>query len=101
MLSKIVLNYQMLIDNMGELIEISGFIDEYLSKKIGLKPASFLQKKQNGNWTTNEILKLLPVIENKPAEEYIEAFKIWESKKGTFIASAQIENRMKWNRDLE
>jgi hypothetical protein len=96
MLSKIVLNYQMLINNMGQLIEISGFRNDYLSQKIGLKPANFSVKKQKGNWTTSEVLKLLSIIENKEVEDYIDALKIKESKKGKFIASDEFEKRMKW-----
>jgi len=96
MLSKIVLNYQMLVNNMGQLIEISGFRNDYLSQKIGLKPANFSVKKQKGNWTTDEVLKLLSIIENKEVEDYIDALKIKESKKGTFISSNEFEKRMKW-----
>ena len=65
MLEKIVLNYQMLVNNMGQLIEISGFRNDFLSQKIGLKPANFSVKKQKGNWTTDEVLKLLSIIKNK------------------------------------
>jgi len=46
MLSKIALNYQVLVNNMGQLIEISGYRNDYLSQKIGLKPANFSLKKQ-------------------------------------------------------
>ena len=49
MLEKIVLNYQMLVNNLGQLIEISGFRNDYLSQKIGLKPANFSVKKQKAN----------------------------------------------------
>ena len=96
MLSKIVLNYQMLISHMGQLIEISGFRNDYLSQKVGLKPANFSVKKQKGNWTTNEVLKLLSIIENKEVEDYMDALKIKESKKGKFISSDEFEKRMKW-----
>jgi hypothetical protein len=95
-LPKIVLNYQMLVVNMGKLIEISGFKNDYLSKKIGLKPANFSQKKLKGNWTTGEVLKLLSIIENSEVEDYIDTLKIKENKKGTLISSSDFEKRMKW-----
>ena len=50
MLSKIALNYQVLVNNIGQLIEISGYRNDYLSQKIALKPANFSLKKQKGNW---------------------------------------------------
>ena len=96
MLEKIVLNYQMLVNNLGQLIEISGFRNDYLSHKIGLKPANFSVKKQKGNWTTTEVLKLLSIIKNKEVEDYIDVLKMKEIKKGKFISSDEFEKRMKW-----
>ena len=96
MLSKIALNYQLLINNMGQLIEISGYRNDYLSQKIGLKPANFSVKKQKGNWSVDEVIKLLSVIENKEVEDYIDGLRIKETKKGTFISSDEFEKRMGW-----
>ena len=96
MLEQIVINYQMLVNNMGQLIEISGFRNDYLSNKIGLKPANFSVKKQKGNWTTTEVLKLLSIIKNKEVEDYIDVVKMKEIKKGKFISSDEFEKRMKW-----
>ncbi len=96
MLEKIVLNYQMLVNNLGQLIEISGFRNDYLSQKIGLKPANFSVKKQKANWTTTEVLKLLSIIKNKEVEDYIDLLKMKEIKKGKFISSDEFEKRMKW-----
>lgn len=96
MLSKIVLNYQVLVNNMGQLIEISGYRNDYLSQKIGLKPANFSLKKQKGNWTTQEVLKLLAIIESKEAQDYIDEIKMNEHKKGTFTSSDEFEKRMGW-----
>ena len=96
MLEQIVLNYQMLVNNLGQLIEISGFRNDYLSNKIGLKPANFSVKKQKGNWTTTEVLKLLSIIKNKEVEDYIDVLKMKEIKKGKFISSDEFEKGMKW-----
>ena len=96
MIERIVLNYQMLVNNMGQLIDISGFRNDYLSQKIGLKPANFSVKKQKGNWTTTEVLKLLSIIKNKEVEDYIDILKMKEIKKGKFVSSAEFEKRMKW-----
>lgn len=96
MIERIVLNYQMLVNNMGQLIDISGFRNDYLSQKIGLKPANFSVKKQKGNWTTTEVLKLLSIIKNKEVEDYIDILKMMEIKKGKFVSSDEFEKRMKW-----
>ena len=96
MLSKIALNYQLLINNMGQLIEISGYRNDYLSQKIGLKPANFSVKKQKGNWSVDEVIKLLSVIENKEVEDYIDLLRIKEIKKGSYISSDEFEKIMGW-----
>jgi len=96
MLSKIAQDYRMLVNNMGQLIEISGYRNDYLSQKIGLKPANFSLKKQKGNWSVDEVIKLLAVIENKEVEDYIDTLRMKESKKGTFISSDEFEKRMGW-----
>ena len=96
MLAKIVLDYQMLVNNIGQLIEISGYRNDYLSEKIGLKPANFSIKKQKGNWSADEILKLLAIIENKEIEEFIDNIKIKAGKEGNYISSDEFEKRMGW-----
>ena len=96
MLAKIVLDYQMLVNNIGQLIEISGYRNDYLSEKIGLKPANFSIKKQKGNWSADEVLKLLAIIENKEIEEFIDNVKIKAGKEGSFISSDEFEKRMGW-----
>ena len=86
----------MLVNNLGQLIEISGFRNDYLSNKIGLKPANFSVKKKKGNWTTTEVLKLLSIIKSKEVEDYIDIMKMKEIKNGKFISPDEFEKRMKW-----
>jgi hypothetical protein len=96
MLSKIALNYQLLVNNMGQLIEISGYRNDYLSQKIGLKPANFSLKKQKGNWSVEEVLKLLSIIENKEIEAFMEEVSMKERVNGNFVSSEEFEKRMGW-----
>lgn len=94
MLTKIVENYQLLVNNMGQLIEISGYRNDYLAEKIGLKPANFSVKKQKASWSAEEVLKLLSIIENQEIEDYMDGIKMKENKKGKFISSIEFEKRM-------
>ncbi len=97
MLAWIVENYQLLVNNIGQLIEISGYRNDFLSQKIGLKPANFSLKKQKGNWSAEEILKLLAIIENKEIKEYVEDLRMKESmNNGKFISSGKFEKQMGW-----
>jgi len=67
----LVKNYQLLVKRIPELIEISGYRSDFIAKKIGLKPANFSVKKQCGNWSTEEVEKLLNVISNEEVENYL------------------------------
>lgn len=97
MLTSIVKNYQLIVNNMGQLIEISGYRNDYLSQKIGLKPANFSLKKQKGNWSAEEVLKLLNIIENEEVQNFIDVLRIREAtSKGKSITSEQFEKEMGW-----
>ena len=97
MLTKIVENYQLIVNNLGKLIDISGYRNDFLSQKIGLKPANFSLKKQKGNWSSEEVMKLITIIENKEIQEYIEDLRMKESMaKGKFISSNEFEKQMGW-----
>ncbi len=71
MANDIVSNYQTLIKSIPKLIEISGYRSDFIAKKIGLKPANFSVKKQRGNWSADEVEKLLQLIDNEEVENYL------------------------------
>ncbi len=96
MLISIIKNYQLIVNNMGQLIDLSGYRNDYLSQKIGLKPANFSLKKQKGNWSVEELLKLLSIIENEEIQDYMDVLRIKEASKGNFISSGQFEKEMGW-----
>lgn len=66
-----VRNYQALLKSIPQLIEISGYRSDFIAKKIGLKPANFSVKKQRGNWSVEEVEKLLQVISNEEVENFV------------------------------
>lgn len=71
MVSEIANKYKTLLQLLPELIDVSGYRNDYLSKKIGISPATFSAKKQRGNWTPDEVVKLMYVIENEDVEDYL------------------------------
>lgn len=71
MAGNIVTDYQTLVRSIPQLIEISGYRSDFLARKIGLKPANFSVKKQRGNWSTDEVEKLLELINNEEVENYL------------------------------
>lgn len=69
--TQIVATYKRLLGSVAEIIEVSGYRNDYLAKKLGLKPQNFSAKKQRGNWTPDELEKLLTVVNNEDVANYL------------------------------
>ena len=67
----VISTYKRLLSNVADLIDISGYRNDYLAKKLGLKPQNFSVKKQRASWTPDEVEKLLAIISNEDVEEYL------------------------------
>lgn len=70
MMQEAVLNYKLLLTHLNELINISGYRNDFIAKKLGLKPTTFSMKKQKATWSNDEVEKLLGIIENEETEDY-------------------------------
>lgn len=93
---EIVINYRTLVRNLGELIHVSGYRSDYLAKKIGMKPANFSQKKQKGNWSVDEVEKLMEVIENEDTENYLMLQLMRAAKNEETVSYEEFQKEMGW-----
>lgn len=66
---EIVENYVALKSQMASLIDLSGYKNSFLAKKMGIAAPTFSVKKQRANWTEEEMQKLLKIIENDALED--------------------------------
>ena len=57
-------------ENMGLLINKSGYKNAFIAEQIGMPAPTFSVKKQRGNWSENEMKQILEVIENEKLEDY-------------------------------
>ena len=96
MSTQILTNYQLLLNNLSEIINISGYRNDYLAKKIGLKAANFSIKKQKQTWAVDEVEKLLTVLKNDDVEAYLDKLVMEGSFEGKKLSSDEFEKRMKW-----
>jgi len=71
MITEIVGNYKTLLHFLPELIDVSGYRNDYLSRKMSMTPATFSAKKQRGSWSVDDIVKLMSIIENEDVEDYL------------------------------
>lgn len=97
MLVEIANKYKNLLHFLPDLIEVSGYRNDYLSKKMGLTPATFSAKKQRGNWSVNEIIKLMSIIENEDVEDYLMLQLLREAKDDETVSTDEFRKEIrKW-----
>lgn len=69
----VFLEYNAIKNAVAELIEISGYRNDYLAKKVGITQANFSVKKQRNSWTDRKVQKLVEVLTgiNEDVEEML------------------------------
>ena len=96
MMQEVVLNYQALLKNIPELINKSGYRNDYVAKKLGIKPTTFSVKKQRGNWTLDEVEKLLSVIENEETEDYFLGIMMEQIESDETLTLSEFKKQAGW-----
>jgi hypothetical protein len=69
MLVKVVKDYYTAVKSIPKLIDASGFRNDFLASKLGVKPQTFSAKKNNGSWSENELLKLFQILDTEEVED--------------------------------
>ncbi|MGN6493313.1 MAG: hypothetical protein ACTHLE_15035 [Agriterribacter sp.] len=54
--------YNAIKNSISELIEVSGYRNDYLARKVGISQANFSAKKQRGSWTDKEVQRLVELL---------------------------------------
>lgn len=92
----IIHQYQILKAHITDLIAISGYRNDYLAKKMGIKPNNFSVKKQRDTWTEKEIEKLLQLIENEETENYLMLELMRAAKKEETVSYEEFKKQVGW-----
>ena len=97
MVTEIVNNYRILLEVLPQLIDVSGYRNDYLSKKMGLTPATFSAKKQRSNWSADDVLKLMSIIANDDVEDFLMLQLMRASKNDETITADEFRKEIrKW-----
>jgi len=94
--NNIISSYKKLVSNVGDIIEISGYRNDFIAKKMGLKAQTFSVKKQRATWTPDEIDILLKIVKNDEVENFLDKLMIDNAFTGKDISSSEFEKLMKW-----
>ena len=71
MTSEIINDYNVIVNNIGKLIDVSGYKNEYVAKKIGIQPTNFAMKKSKKSFSNEQIMKIIHVIENEDVDDFL------------------------------
>ena len=80
--------YKKIVENVSNIIDISGYRNDFIAKKMGIKPQNFSLKKQRANWTPDEVSTLLKVVENDDVKSFMN--KIMKSFSGNITNSSVV-----------
>jgi hypothetical protein len=95
-MKNIVQDYINLKNNLGFLIQKSGYKNSFLAEKINMQVSNFSVKKQKGNWTEIEVEKLLNIIDNEELESFYFGKLIEEKSKEKTISLEEFNAEMGW-----
>ncbi|MGG7663266.1 hypothetical protein [Dyadobacter sp. BHUBP1] len=93
----IIEDYKELRQNLGLLIDKSGYRNAYIADKVGIPASNFSQKKKRGNWSLEEMERVLTVIENQELEDLFLLEIIKQRDKGDTITYEQFRKEMGWS----
>ena len=97
MASEIVGNYKNLVAHIGRLIEVAGYRNDYIAKKIGLSPAGFATKKKRSSFSVDEVEKIIQLIENEDVDDYL-MVQLMDSRTDEPVVSyADLKTEMGWS----
>ena len=96
MAAEIVRDYKNLVAHLGNLIDVAGYRNDYIAKKIGLSTAGFATKKKRGSFSVDEIEKIIQIIENEDVDDYL-MVKIMDTRKDEpTISLSEFKTQMGW-----
>jgi hypothetical protein len=67
----IVSNYKNLLMNINTIIDVSGYRNDYIAKKLGIPASSFSVKKSRGSFSVDDMEKIMQIIDNEDVEDYL------------------------------
>jgi hypothetical protein len=96
MISEIVNNYDRLVMNIGQIIEVSGYRSDYLAKKLGLTNVNFSAKKNRKTFTIEEIKKIASIVDNEDVNDFLMMQEMEARKEDETLGHDELYQLMGW-----
>jgi len=96
MIAEIVSNYENLVGNIRKLIEVSGYRNDFIAKKLGITNVNFSVKKNRKTFSIEEVKKIVSIIDNEEVEDYLMISEMDARKDDETISHDDLYKRMGW-----
>ena len=93
-----IVEYQKIKESIPKLLDVSGYRNDFIAKKIGMKPSYFSVKKQRGNWTDKDVENILTVLteHNDEVENYLMLEQMRNIENEEVITLSEFKTEMGW-----
>ena len=93
-----IAEYQKIKESIPTLLDVSGYRNDFVAKKIGMRSTYFSVKKQRGTWTDKEVENILLVLtqHNEDVEDYILLQQMRNAEKEETLTLAEFKKEMEW-----
>lgn len=93
-----IVEYQKIKESIPKLLDVSGYRNDFIAKKIGMTPSYFSVKKQRGNWTDKDVENILTVLteHNEEVENYLMLEQMRNIENEEVITLSEFKTEMGW-----
>jgi hypothetical protein len=87
-------NYKNIVLEIPKIIELSGYKNEYIARKMEMKPQFFSAKKQKNSFNVEQVEKLLSIIFNADVEDYLLLIELRSRKNDETVTLAEYKKEI-------
>jgi hypothetical protein len=87
-------NYKNIVVEMPKIIELSGYKNEYIARKMEMKPQFFSVKKQRNTFDLVQVEKILSIIFNQDVEDYLLLIELRTRKNDETVTLAEYKKEI-------
>ena len=97
MISSVVKDYRLIVNNIDALIKASGYKISWIEEQMGMDRVSFYQKRKNKKFSLDEMEKLLAVIHADELEDKVLIEMSLEGEKSGTLSREETKNLLGWS----
>ena len=90
----VINNYKKLVDEIPKIIDLSGYKNEYIARKMEMKPQFFSVKKNRNTFDIKQVEKILSIIFNEDVEDYLMLIEMQNRKNDETLTLAEYKKEI-------